>query len=78
MSKPERIGDLLGDYTLYDVPTTCRDCGTEYVGKAFKPADDRKRWGQCGNCGQPSTSPKLPHPPKDADLQPPRRIWEPD
>ena len=78
MSKPERIGNLIGDYTLYEVPTTCRDCGAEYMGKAFQPADGRKRWGQCEGCGAIAEAPKLPAPPKDVDLQPPRRTWEQD
>lgn len=75
MSQPERISDVLRDFTIYEVPTTCRDCGTEYVGKAFQPADERKRWGQCEACGYAAIAPKLPHPPKDVDLHPPRRTW---
>jgi hypothetical protein len=66
------------DFELYDVPTTCRECLKEWVGKAFKPADDKKRWGTCAACLALLDAPKLPHPPKDEDLQPPRRTWEPD
>jgi hypothetical protein len=76
--KPQRLGELVGDYTLYDVPTTCRDCGTEFVGKAFQPADERKRWGVCAPCTAIAEMPKLPPKPKDLDLHPPRRTWEQD
>jgi hypothetical protein len=77
MSEPTKLGDLISDYTLYEVPTICRDCGVEWIGKAFKPADDKQRYGWCESCMAVRDAPRLPEP-KDPDLQPPRRTWEPD
>lgn len=78
MTKPQRLGELVGEYTLYDVPTICRECKAEFVGKAFKPADERTRWGVCPACATVAEAPKLPQKPKDLDLRPPRRTWEQD
>lgn len=74
----------MGEFELYDVPTICRDCGLEFTGKAFKPADEHQRYGFCEDCTSKSdarararqnvSEPK----PKVPELTPPRRIWEPE
>jgi hypothetical protein len=38
------------DFQLYDVLTVCRECGTEYTGKAFLPASAEPRFGLCPPC----------------------------
>ena len=38
------------DFTLYDVATTCRECGTEYQAKAFLPQGTEPRFGLCPPC----------------------------
>lgn len=35
------------DFEVFDVPTTCRQCGEEYLAKSFLPADDKPRFGLC-------------------------------
>jgi hypothetical protein len=38
------------EFTLYDVPTTCRDCAAEFTGKAFLPPSAEPRFGLCPPC----------------------------
>lgn len=59
------------DFTLYDVDTICRECGTEYQAKAFLPQGTEPRFGLCPPC-------------KDVDdkkmarlKQPPRSLGKP-
>jgi hypothetical protein len=77
MSKPTKISEVVGEFTLYDVPTICRGCQVEFIGKAFKPADGAKRFGWCASCQAIEDAPKLPHKP-DLDLRPPRRVFGED
>lgn len=64
-------------FGLYDVPTKCRKCETDFIQKAFKPADDHQRFGVCETCQAIEDAPKLPHKP-DLDLRPPRRVFGED
>jgi hypothetical protein len=38
------------DFQLYDVLTTCRECATQYTGKAFLPPSAEPRFGLCPPC----------------------------
>lgn len=78
MTQPQRIGELLGGFELYDVPTTCRTCKAEFTGKAFKPADGQQRFGICESCAAVEDAPKLPPRRAEIDLRPPRRVFGED
>lgn len=67
---------MMTDFDLYDVPTICRECDTEYIGKAFQPSDGKPRWAVCDVCAALQGAPKIAK--SHDDLHPPRRTWEPD
>jgi hypothetical protein len=80
------------DFQLYDVPTTCRACGAEFVGKAFVPQGATPRFGLCPPCQavDDEKMARLKQPPKDhgrrkpepeqrvADRRYAQRRWEPE
>lgn len=76
----------MADFTLYDVTATCRDCKAEYPSKTFSP-EVVQRYGLCPKCAalsderakaRQAVRDPLKGKPKVADLELPRRIWEPD